>query len=114
MFDPVYDGLVKAKTAIILDPPIYMYQRGNVVNYPEADLDQKCDMKINHLLYTLFGDETSYNIFQQKDGNIGGNEDFIEFSITTQVKGSAEEHKFTLLLLTSAIGEQVIFVIILE
>ena len=72
MYATVYDGLAEAKIDTILDPPIYMEQKGNFVTSPEAILGQKCDIMINYPSYILFGNEAGCKTSQKKDGNVAG------------------------------------------
>ena len=113
MYDVIYDEMLDAKVAILLDEPIYTDIRGNVVEETEY-FGLLQNMKITKPSFVVFADESGFSTSQNKDGHVGGQKLVVESGTVPQIMASTTDHKFTLLPFTSASGEAVCCAIIFQ
>jgi hypothetical protein len=113
MYDVIYDEMLDAKVAILLDEPIYTDIRGNVVEETER-FGLLQHMTITKPSFIVFADESGFSTSQKKDGHVGGQKLVVESGTVPQIMASTTDHKFTLLPFTSASGEAVCCAIIFQ
>ena len=106
MYDVIYDEMLDAKVAFLLDKPIYTDLQGTLVDETECfGLIQH--MKITKPSFIAFADESGFSTSQKKDGHVGGQKLVVESGTVPQIMASTTDNKFTLLPFTSASGEAV-------
>jgi len=77
MYDVIYDDLVDAGVAIILDVPVFTDWHGNEVTEDEH-FGVAQEIKITHPDYIIFADERGCNTSQKKDGQVDGRKLIVE------------------------------------
>jgi hypothetical protein len=113
MYDVIYDEMVGAGVARVLETPKFLDRSGNIVD-KEDKFGEAVDIEILHPDYILFGDETGCNTSQKKDGHEGGKKFVVGRGQVPRTSCSTTDHRFTLLPITSASGEVVICVVIFQ
>ena len=113
MYDVIYDEMVDARVARVLEYPVFTDISGKEVDESQR-FGKKQDIEITHKQYILFADETGCNTSQKKDGHISGTKYIVERGSTPQTMASDTDHKFTLLPFTSANGEAICCVVIFQ
>ncbi len=71
MYDVIYDKMVDAKIAAKIDSPVFMNQRGELVDELNR-FGLKVDTKLTYPEYCLFANETGCNTSMNKDGHVAG------------------------------------------
>jgi hypothetical protein len=104
MYDVIYDEMVGAGVARVLETPKFLDRSGNIVD-KEDKFGEAVDIEILHPDYILFGDETGCNTSQKKDGHEGGKKFVVGRGQVPRTSCSTTDHRFTLLPITSASGE---------
>ena len=98
-----------------LGTSVYFDQAGNEVSDDnEKKYGRKCNMKLTKPSYILFGDETGCNTNQTSDGNFNGEKFICGRGQVPRKSSSATDHRFTLLPITAANGNAVIYVVIFK
>ena len=113
MYKHIINEIVDAWLAVQLDEPVWMNCEGNICHESEA-FGYKVQHKIIHPKFCFCGDEIGGNILMKGDRHNGGELLLAEKGTIVQRKASASNRKFTLIRLTSFIGELVMCVTIIE
>ena len=113
MYDVIYDEMIDAGIASMLEIPIFTDRNGNEVAEGEKFGEIQA-MVITKPAYLLFADESGFNTSQQKDGNVGGTKFVVECATVPQSTSAHTDHRFTMLPFTSASGEAVCCVMIFQ
>jgi hypothetical protein len=107
MYEVIYNEMVDANVAVTLQNPIFTDINGKPKDDKTKRFGLKQNIKITKPEWILFANESGFNTSQKKDGHVGGQKFVIERGTTPQIMASMTDHKFTLLLFTSASGKAV-------
>ena len=102
MYTVIYDEMVDACVAVTLQNLIFTDINGNPKDDETKRFRLKQNIKITKSEWILFANESGFNTSQKKDGHVGGQKFVVERGTTPQIMASTTDHKFTLLLFTSA------------
>jgi hypothetical protein len=112
MYDKVYDAMVTANVARMLEEPIWVNERQE-----ETEEENIVGCKATHLLlrpeYVIFVDECGCNTSQEGDGAVGGERKIVTRGTVPKESAATNSTHFTLLGFTAATGEPVMCVVII-
>ena len=115
MYDVIYDQMVEAGVAEYREKPVYCDKEGNVVSdNSNKKYGRPCTMKLTKTANILFGDETGCNTNQTGDGNYHGKKFLCGIHQIPRKSVNAKDSRFTLLPITAANGNAVIYVVIFK
>ena len=116
MYADVYDTMVKAGVASVLEEEVSLDREGNIVDDDSPDkYGRKTKYIMKHPEWVLFADETGCNTNQKEDGLRGGQLFVLENGYEEGgLTGATTDIHFTVMCFTCATGEPVLCVIILK
>jgi len=113
MYDSVYEEMIHAGVARHLDEPVWMNEKGEIVDEEDA-FGTKVDVELIHPDWCLVADEVGSNTNMQKDGHYGGRLHVTGKGEAAKLAGSTSDAHFTFLCFTALTGDPVMGVIVFE
>ena len=115
MYDLVYAKMVHAGIAeeLAVEDQYFIDANNNLVDTEKEAAGHKCELKLKHPSWLLFGDEVGTDTSQEEDGNISG-QTYLQFANQRiELTSSKASGRFTVIGLTAATGEPVMCVVIM-
>ena len=113
MYDLTYDVWVSSRVAVKLPESDWHYVDADGQRTIEENrVGRLVKHKLVHPKYVLFGDEVGTDTCQEDDGHIGGQVYLTANGKRAPLESSKSGHRFTVMCLTAATGDPVMFIIV--